>query len=263
MISDEKLSAFLDAELSDEDMEAVRVALIETPSVADRLAELAQVDMVVRQAAEQATQKPLPASIVNMLSGAPSASAAATDSDNDQRLAASNVRAIGSRPKTTKKWPLPLSLAAGIAAVAGLSYMQLNSPETADNSYWANVSTVLDTAHSGDTRILESGLQVTPRLSFASHTDGYCRQADVVGKDELNVMIACKNQQGNWQLQATKTLLNTGSQAQYQTASANKALEHELDKLMSSAPLNRAQEEDAMKQQWQATKVAKGENDEN
>ncbi len=43
-ISDEMLSAFLDAELSEEDMEAVRCALETDDDLVMRLAELAQVD---------------------------------------------------------------------------------------------------------------------------------------------------------------------------------------------------------------------------
>ena len=46
-ISDEMLSAFLDAELSEEDMEAVRCALETDDDLVMRLAELAQVDHAV------------------------------------------------------------------------------------------------------------------------------------------------------------------------------------------------------------------------
>ncbi|WP_203565522.1 anti-sigma factor [Alteromonas profundi] len=260
MMSDEKLSAFLDAELNHNEMEEVREALANTPSLADRLAALAQVDMVVKQAAELATRTPLPAEIVSLLSSEKPEHPPYRSPHSEQ---ASNISPIGQQRNKIKKWTVPLSLAAGIAAVAGLSYMQLSSSPSNENNYWASVSAALDTAHSGETITLTSGLNVTPKLSFQSTTEGLCRQAELAGQDELNVVIACKNQQGNWQLQATKILPIGQSQGQYQTASASKVLEQELDELMASAPFNRVQEATAIKQQWQETKVVTGENDEN
>ncbi len=43
-ISDEQLSAFLDAELPEDEMELVRQGLIDDENLANRLAELAMVD---------------------------------------------------------------------------------------------------------------------------------------------------------------------------------------------------------------------------
>lgn len=65
--SDEMLCAFLDAELSDDDMEYVRTAIASDLALSDRLASLAQVDMMVKAAADAATQKPLPNSVVALL----------------------------------------------------------------------------------------------------------------------------------------------------------------------------------------------------
>ena len=47
-VSDEMLSAFLDGELSSSDMDNVRDAIAENVAIADRLAALAEVDMVVK-----------------------------------------------------------------------------------------------------------------------------------------------------------------------------------------------------------------------
>ena len=64
MITDDMLSAFLDNALSAGDMERVRDAMAQDLALADRLAELAQVDMVVKKAADVATRRPLPAAVV-------------------------------------------------------------------------------------------------------------------------------------------------------------------------------------------------------
>ena len=67
MITDDMLSAFLDNALSAGDMERVRDAMAQDLALADRLAELAQVDMVVKKAADVATRRPLPAAVVHLL----------------------------------------------------------------------------------------------------------------------------------------------------------------------------------------------------
>ena len=84
-----------------------------------------------------------------------------------------------------------------------------------------------------------------------------CRQAQIQGEDELNIMIACKNEQGIWQLHASKLMTAGRNKSEYQTASANKVLDEEIDLLMVSTPLNREQEQQAINHGWQS-KTAEG-----
>ena len=68
ILTDEKLSAFLDGELDTAEMDLVREAIAHDVTVSDRLAALAEVDRVVKVAAEKATVVALPKEIVALLS---------------------------------------------------------------------------------------------------------------------------------------------------------------------------------------------------
>lgn len=260
--TDEKLSAFLDGELDSVEMSEVREAIANDIAISDRLAALAEVDMVVKAAAEKATAVALPKEIVALLSDK-------NTEGNENENTASNVTPIDSAtqknslaPKRDTKWKGPFAIAASVAVLAGLVFFTQQSADTTQPSHWAKVSSVLDSNLAGEGTTFESGVTVTPQLSFLNTEFNYCRQAEVASKDELNVMIACKDNQGAWQLTASKLDSRGEYDGQYQTASSAKLMEDELDKMMASAPLNREQEKDAIEATWQSKK-AKGVNDEN
>ena len=278
ILTDEKLSAFLDGELDTAEMDLVREAIAHDVTVSDRLAALAEVDRVVKVAAEKATAVALPKEIVALLSDSKPLSQASDVQVSDTSLAsvsaanqssAENVKpfpkkanSTNSAPHKQTKWKGPFAIAASVAVLAGLVFFNQQGAETTQPSHWARVSSVLDSNLTGEATTFDSGVTVTPQLSFVNTEFNYCRQAEVASKDELNVMIACKDKQGAWQLAASK-LDELGENAgQYQTATSAKVMEEELDKMMASAPLNREQEKNAIEATWLADK-AEGVNDEN
>ena len=278
ILTDEKLSAFLDGELDTAEMDLVREAIAHDVTVSDRLAALAEVDRVVKVAAEKATAVALPKEIVALLSDEKPLSQASDVQASDASLAsvsaanqssAENVKpfpkkanSTNSAPHKQTKWKGPFAIAASVAVLAGLVFFNQQGAETTQPSHWARVSSVLDSNLTGEATTFDSGVTVTPQLSFVNTEFNYCRQAEVASKDELNVMIACKDKQGAWQLAASK-LDELGENAgQYQTATSAKVMEEELDKMMASAPLNREQEKNAIEATWLADK-AEGVNDEN
>ncbi|MFD3434693.1 anti-sigma factor [Alteromonas macleodii] len=278
ILTDEKLSAFLDGELDTAEMDLVREAIAHDVTVSDRLAALAEVDRVVKVAAEKATAVALPKEIVALLSDEKPLSQASGVQASDASLAsvsaanqssAENVKpfpkkanSTNSAPHKQTKWKGPFAIAASVAVLAGLVFFNQQGAETTQPSHWARVSSVLDSNLTGEATTFDSGVTVTPQLSFVNTEFNYCRQAEVSSKDELNVMIACKDKQGAWQLAASK-LDELGENAgQYQTATSAKVMEEELDKMMASAPLNREQEKNAIEATWLADK-AEGVNDEN
>ena len=278
ILTDEKLSAFLDGELNTAEMDLVREAIAHDVTVSDRLAALAEVDRVVKVAAEKATAVALPKEIVALLSDEKPLSQASGVQASDASLAsvsaanqssAENVKpfpkkanSTNSAPHKQTKWKGPFAIAASVAVLAGLVFFNQQGAETTQPSHWARVSSVLDSNLTGEATTFDSGVTVTPQLSFVNTEFNYCRQAEVASKDELNVMIACKDKQGAWQLAASK-LDELGENAgQYQTATSAKVMEEELDKMMASAPLNREQEKNAIEATWLADK-AEGVNDEN
>lgn len=269
--SDEMLCAFLDAELSDDDMEYVRTAIVSDLALSDRLASLAQVDMMVKAAADVATQKTLPNRVVALLADDATSQAylEQEDFDSDHVSAShaseniqSNVTSFNRKAQDAKrsgKWKVPLSLAAGVALVAGLTLMQLEYTAQLDpagtsstNNHWENVSTALDNNLTGEMMVTDAGMEIVPQLSFMNNESQMCRQAQIQGEDELNIMIACKNAQGIWQLHESKLITSGRDKSEYQTASANKVLDKELDLLMVSAPLNSEQEQQAINHGWQS-----------
>ncbi|MHC6647159.1 anti-sigma factor family protein [Alteromonas sp. HB246098] len=296
ILSDEKLSAFLDGELDAGEMDTVREAIAHDVMVSDRLAALAEVDRVVKVAAEKATAVALPKEIVALLSDDSrlseksviqgrserlngessanpfSANQSSTNPNSANQKTAENVRpfpqkvntADGARGEQTK-WKGVSSIAAiaaSVAVLAGLVFFNQQGADTSQPSHWANVSSALDSNLSGETTSFESGVTVTPKLSFLNTDFNFCRQAEVTSQDELNVMIACKDKQGGWQLAASKLDELGANPGQYQTATGAKLLEDKLDMMMASAPLNREQEKNAIEATWLAKK-AEGVDDEN
>lgn len=267
ILTDEKLSAFLDGELEMAEMDEVREAIAKDVAISDRLAELAEVDRVVKAAAEKATAVALPQEIVALLDD--EAHKPTHNIDVQPNNLAGNVapfpqsaHGASDKTKSTLKYKRPFAIAASVAALAGLVFFSQQGSETATPSHWANVSSVLDSNLTGEATTLNSGVTVTPQLSFMNTEFNYCRQAEVASKDELNVMIACKDKQGAWQLAASKLDELGEASEQYQTASSAKLMEEELDNMMASAPLNREQEKKAIEATWLAEK-AKGVDDEN
>lgn len=278
ILSDEKLSAFLDGELDTVEMDTVREAIAHDVTVSDRLAALAEVDRVVKVAAEKATAVALPKEIVALLNDEKQLSqesevqasgvSLSSDSSSNQSFA-ENVKPFPKKVDVTNsglggptKWKGPFAIAASVAVLAGLVFFNQQGAETVQPSHWANVSSVLDSNLSGETTSFESGVTVTPKLSFINTDFNFCRQAEVTSQDELNVMIACKDKQGGWQLAASKLDELGANTGQYQTATGAKLLEDKLDTMMASAPLNREQEKNAIEATWLAKK-AEGVDDEN
>lgn len=286
ILSDEKLSAFLDGELDAGEMDTVREAIAHDVTVSDRLAALAEVDRVVKVAAEKATAVALPKEIVALLSDESRLSEKSAIQGRSERLngeisekpnsanqsTAENVRPFPQKMNTADgarsgqaKWKGVSSIAAiaaSVAVLAGLVFFNQRGADTSQPSHWANVSSVLDSNLSGETTSFESGITVTPKLSFLNTDFNFCRQAEVTSQDELNVMIACKDKQGGWQLAASKLDELGANTGQYQTATSAKLLEDKLDMMMASAPLNREQEKNAIEATWLAEK-AEGVDDEN
>ncbi len=278
ILTDEKLSAFLDGELDTAEMDLVREAIAQDVAISDRLAALAEVDRVVKAAAEKATAVALPKEIVALLSDesrqSDKSEAHATDvslerESTTEQHSAENVTpfpqkasSINSAQQNQTKWKGPFAIAASVAVLAGLVFFNQQGAETTQPTHWANVSSVLDSNLTGEATTFDTGVTVTPQLSFVNTDFNYCRQAEVASQDELNVMIACKDKQGVWQLAASKLDELGESTGQYQTATSAKLMEDELDNMMASAPLNREQEKNAIEATW-LTDKAKGVNDEN
>ncbi|MDP5029301.1 MAG: hypothetical protein NWQ54_24615 [Paraglaciecola sp.] len=236
-VTDQQLSAFLDAELPEAEMQAIRDLVADDDSLALRLAELAEVNEWVVDHARQIDQQPVPQAIKQLL---------ATDN---------KVVQLSLWQKCQQQFSQHTALAAGVALCFGLILGQTSEdsqllPQPHLNTALANV---LDHAGSGEMVELSEGINMTPRLSFVSHAGQYCRQYRVQMQTLQNDSIACYGADG-WQLSASTYHDASLQNGEYKTASHNALLDSVIDQLIVGQALNQQQERQAIAQSWVAQK---------
>ena len=245
IISDEKLSAFLDAELPESDMQTIREALATDDSLSDRLAELALVDTVVATAYKTIDEQPLPESITALLQQEPKSGVAIAAQPIADNKATTNIVSLAVWRRFSGQ--APTAIAASIALVFGIGLGHLLPGAEQDS--WQQISAALDNSPSGVEQQL-SGARLKPRLSYVNQTGAYCRQFQLVRGQRTEQSIACREQNG-WQLQATILETKSNSSREYQTASGHSAIDSILDQTLAKGPFDQEQEAAAIKSGWQ------------
>lgn len=218
--TNEQLSAFLDAELSLAEMEQVRQALASQPELADRLAQLAEVDSRVQQFAATIGQQELSPALAERLRSFESA----------------KVLPFQRRPLT---W---LAAAASVTALAFL--VQFGSAGSGTDP-WPLVQQGLEQSASGQQLSLADGQKLEVQFSFLAQNGHYCRVYQLSSDSTVQQQLACRDQQ--W------TLIHSESRAQqqgYQTASHSDSFDAVLDKQMSGTALSPQQERQLLQQGW-------------
>lgn len=270
-ISDEVLSAFLDAELPEQQMELIREALLEDDNLANRLADLAMVDEVIATKYDEINQQPLPAAINELLAAIPEEKASVTAiqaaenfSDNttsQQDLntthsseSESNVVSLWQRTKnSTNK---PFALAASIAVAAGLFATVFSQTNNLSGDNWQEVAQILEQKTSGNEQTLANGKTIKTQLTFNNQQGNFCRQYDVSSEKDIERNIACRVNQ-EWELALTiveqkaeqKTEQEQATQ-NYQTATSNSMLREQIDHMASGDFLDKQQEQQVINNRW-------------
>ncbi len=229
-ITDEQLSAFLDAELPHAEMEAIREQLVEDETLADRLAELALVDELVATSAKQIDHLPMPQTITALVQK-PSA----------------EIITFPLWKRLQHHLQQPAAIAASVALIIGFGVAQMMNNGTTQSD-WSAVAQVLETAPSGVIQVTSNGAEVKPRVTFKNRQGDYCRQFDLSDGKTHSENIACR-QSGQWQL--TNTAVQQLQLAdEYQTASGGSTLDETIEKMMAGEFFNAQQETDAIRSQW-------------
>ncbi|MBR9912465.1 MAG: hypothetical protein GYB33_19160 [Gammaproteobacteria bacterium] len=234
-ITDTMLSAFLDAELAEAEMEQVRNALAEDEHLADHLAELAMVDQLVRDTYTPIEQLPIPE-----LALSPAAPTGAT----------AQVIALPLWRRATRALQRPMAAAAAVALAIGLVINIERGENGATDGSWQQVAASLETGRSGIRQQLADGSEVLPQLSFVNRDGEYCRQFYRAGGGSAAQGIACRDTDG-WQLRNSVPVQPLTTADSYQTATAHNALEQLLDDMIASGPLDADGEAAAIASQWQ------------
>lgn len=248
---DELLSAFLDAELSEHDMERVRNAIVDNEQLANRIAELSMADTLVQQTFSEIDNKPVPEGISQLLTDK-SDTAVVNESATEKTNA--NVIQFPWWKRAGQSIKHNLQQNYGIAAAVALTLVIVGtSPMFTSQDHksqqWAEVNNVLNQQQSGVITTLNNGDTVQPKVTFISKNDRFCRQFYRQSNANVTENIAClKGQQ--WQLIATVTVEKSLSDTQYNTASNDKALESTIDELIKGRFLNAAEESKAIKNNW-------------
>ncbi|WP_051687276.1 hypothetical protein [Microbulbifer sp. HZ11] len=241
-VTDKQLSAFLDGELPEPQMDEIRALLLEHESLADRLAQLAAVDQTVRQTYSAIDQRPMPDGITSLL--------------EKERAGSAQVIAFPLWRRAQRQVHQQLQRHAGMAAAIALA-IGLGAgwllPTTDNNEgQWQTVAAGLEQAPSGASLTLPDGRAITPRLTFRNQQGDYCRQFQLREANGGSENIACRNDGGQWQLAASVQLDAVQAPGSYQTATGGSLLDSALD-AMAAETLAPAQEQKIIGKGWNKT----------
>lgn len=227
--SNESLSAFLDGELPEDQMEEVRDAVADDPDLARRLAQLSEVDRLVRMHAEAIDTVPTPDSINRLL---------AQDNVVDLSLWNRTCAVIGKHA----------ALAASLALLIGFSAGYIGGSGTPHSS--PSYMVWLDTAVSGTPVVTDADTQLTARFTFVDRQQRYCRQFQLQSGSVVSENVACREQEG-WTLVATARTSHVFPADEYQLASGGALLDSALDAMMPGSAMSLEEEQALIRAQWQ------------
>lgn len=238
--SDEQLSAFLDSELPESEMRALRNALAADERLADRLAELALVDTLVAENGRVMDAMPVPQAVAQLL-------------EPDTMAQQGTAPIARQRPGTVFR--PSVALAASVALFIGISIglgAGLFAPDSG-RAQWRQVAEVLETRPSGISEQLGDSLEVRPRLTYVDRDGNYCRQFQLADDGSTEESVACRRG-GAWQRVATIYLPGKTGGGEYQAASGVSPLDRILDQSIAAGPFDQEAESATIRGGWPVTK---------
>ena len=240
-IDDAMLSAYLDGELSAQQLRDVRTALAADPALAERLEAMQRVNELVVRHAQALDASPLPSAVVDMLKadGAKPAQAATT---------ATVVQ--GPWQRWSRHAGVQLALAASLVLALGLTLNNLREPVPADLPAFAEYRQQLDTSPSGASIAVDAAT-LSSRFSFVDRNGRYCRQYQLSTATAGSENIACRTG-AEWALIASLPVPVQATPDMYQPASSSAELNALLDTMMSGEALDLETEAALIERNWQA-----------
>lgn len=236
MISNEKLSAFLDGELPDHEMTLLRERIATDEELAERLEVLARVDKQVQNVIKHIDERPLPAAIQELAAKL------------DQRAEILPLPLWKRAHQNIQHYAVAaVTVAAAIGFILGVG---LRDKPTEAFANWPAIATILETRVGGEPGKINAHTTVTNNLTFFNQAGEYCRQFSVRSiNTDSSQNIACR-QQGSWKLKASIPVNTDIPQSDYQTASGPGPIDQVLDNMMSGEVLSSEDEQAALNAQW-------------
>jgi hypothetical protein len=229
MIRDETLSAFLDQELPEPQMQQLRDAIAGDPALSERLAQLAAVDSLVKRHAKAVDGSAIPDGV-------------------KRRLAPDNVLHPGVWRRARVLLREHSALAASLALLVGFSAGYLGGSGVPADS--AVPAAWLDSITSGREVAIDGDRQLLTRFSFVDNQQRYCRQYQLQSGSVVSENVACR-QESDWVLMASAQISSVYPADEYQLASGTKLLDSTLDAMMRGQAMSLEDEEQLIRQRWQ------------
>lgn len=237
-ISDEKLNAFIDGELSLLEMSIVRDAIAKDNEIADRADALAALNSQITASLSSIDAIPLSTGLSQMKSQLEAGSHAET---------AANVVRFPWWRKAQTAMTMPTAIAASVAAIFGFFLNSETYTGAGAMSDWKAISQALSNQVSGERVTTNRGSSFEARLTFLNQKDEYCRQFYIKTNNAPALQsIACRTE-NDWQLRAA---MPSGDQSSYQAASSDRALDDVIDAMIKGDIVSPEQETKAIERRW-------------
>jgi len=216
------LSAYLDRELSHDDVARLTERLASDPALARRLEEMRSANLAVRRMFEAADELPLPRGVLDLLDEGDAERA------KDERVARQVLQFPARGPRRFLQAPVALAasvaLAVGLLAgglfrgpagpgaeLAGIHYAGA-IPETSE------LHQLLESGVSTEPQVLEDGVNGRLLLTFQSERGDYCRQLRLTADSGSLDGLACRRN-GGWRMEAVSFGAAPSPESDYQAAS--------------------------------------------
>lgn len=239
------LSAYIDGELPDEEMRALKVRLLQDPELARRLAALRGADVDALRHYDEIDKRPMPRAVLEMLGQ----HEAVNETDNVVAFPKRGIQQF---------FQMPVAIAASVALLAGfmvanvLQESNVASPEQT-GLYAGQVEPgsplhrFLETGSSREGQLLAEGRNADLLLTFQDRDGDYCRQLQVHGTGVPVQGVACRRDD-TWQLEAVSIAGERAPDGSYQQASGEmpEAIDSAIDGLIGPLPPLDLEEETAL-----------------
>lgn len=256
--TEEQLSAYLDGELPDKLMAAIKTAITKDPKIAGRVSALDMANQSIKAAYGDISEEPIPAEILALLGD---------KAVPIKRATMNNVVPFRARLSTfsASKWAAPL--AASLAMMIGLTvgrgtlvapdnngalFAQLTGTITTSSPLYD----ILETRPSAVEVRFDNGedIAIKPTLTFQTVDGQYCREFQAQSEASALRGVACRSKT-NWKILTLNQAERYAGEG-YQTASGTSAeiVNQVIDTIIFGDPLSGEDENKLIARGWKAAK---------
>jgi hypothetical protein len=238
----EKIAAFLDGQMSEDEARAFEDAVEQDPALAEEVARLADNDQLLRAAFDAPMHEPVDDTLLARMG--------LNQPAVETVVAFPTNKAANDNPSVWRKWQWPMGGAIA-ASLALMLVIQIGQGPVQRDA----LSVALDTTPSSATVRLADGKAITPQISFAAKDGRFCREflQTSAGKNETG--IACRSKDG-WSVEAlTKGGAVLPGSKDIMTASGEdpSKLDAAYQRLGASDPFDAVKERALIDRRWAAS----------